>query len=40
MAGAAREVVTFRLYLVMVSCYLFCHIDLGIFAVANESIIK
>lgn len=32
--------VTFYLYLLIVFCYLFCHIDLGILAVSNENIIK
>ena len=31
---------TYYLYLLIVFCYLFCHIDLGILAVSNENIIK
>jgi MFS family permease len=32
--------VTLYLYLVIIFCYLFCHIDLGILAVSNDAIIK
>jgi hypothetical protein len=38
MSGNINPKVTFLLYLVMVFCYLFCHIDLGILAFANDKI--
>lgn len=40
MSGNINPKVTFGLYLVTLMCYLFCHIDLGILAVSNASIIK
>lgn len=40
MSGNIKPKVTFSLYLVIIFCYLVCHIDLGILAVSNESIIK
>jgi MFS family permease len=40
MSGNINPKVTFCLYLLIVFTYLACHIDLGIFAVSNESIIK
>lgn len=40
MSGNIKPKVTFGLYLVIIFCYLVCHIDLGILAVSNDSIIK
>lgn len=40
MAKFYKPGVTLGLYLVLISCYMICHLDNGILAVSNENIKK